>query len=192
MSSVSSWHWPSLAPEKSTLQKAGQKQPAHHTMALVTQHLGNKTLAQPCLELPAQGSPEAVQDPPRFKDLAIPPGLLPGLEVLLQCPPPMEQTHQGLLPASKNLRDAVDWGLERLPSQTEVVEVPTQAPENAHLYRWWETLEQWRAQHLESDSPGFKQSDRQTERQSWVQTPSLLLIVCMNLATFSNFESFLI
>lgn len=110
MSSVSSWHWPSLAPGKSTLQKAGQKQPAHHTKAPVTQHLGNKTLAQPCLEPPAQGSPEPVQDPPRFKDLVIPPGLLPGLEVLLQCPPPMERTHQGLLPASKNLRDAVEWG----------------------------------------------------------------------------------
>lgn len=128
-----------LAPGKSTSQKAGQKEPsgpAHHTMAPVTQHLGNKTLAQPCLEPPAQGSPEAVQDPPRFKDLVIPPGLLPGLEVL-QCPPLMERTHQGLLPASKNLRDAVEWGLERLPSQTEVVGVPTQAPENAHLYRWW-------------------------------------------------------
>lgn len=159
MSSVSSWHLPSLAPGKSTSQKAGQKEPsgpAHCTMASVPQHLGNKTLAQHCLEPPAQGSPEAVQDPPRFKDLVIPPGLLHGLEVLLQCPPPMEPTHQGLLPASKNLQDAVEWGLERLPSQTEVVGVPTRAPVNAHLYRWWETLELWRAQHLESDSLGFK------------------------------------
>ena len=85
MSSVSSWHLPSLAPGKSTSQKAGQKEPsgpAHCTMASVPQHLGNKTLAQHCLEPPAQGSPEAVQDPPRFKDLVIPPGLLHGRQLL--------------------------------------------------------------------------------------------------------------
>lgn len=95
---------PSLAPGKSTLQKAGQERSPQGPFIVQwprSQHLGNKTLAQPCLEPPAPELPGgAGWDPPRFKDLVHHLASLPGLEVLLHCPPPVGPTHQGLsLPA---------------------------------------------------------------------------------------------
>lgn len=177
MSSVSSWHLLPLCPWKVNL---GRRQAQEGALRAHSSDNGpgppapwQQDPGSACLEPPAQGSPEAVQDPPRFKDLVIPPGFLPGLK-FFHCPPAsVGPTHWGLLPA-ENRRDAVEWGsrgcLPRLKPG-----VPTQAPVNAHTCTPGGRL---RA----VESPAFR------VRQSWVQTPSLLLSICINLATLSNFK----
>lgn len=147
-------------------------------MAQVTQHLGNKTLALPCLEPPARAPQKALQDPPRSKNSAsLPTPPLPGSS----SPVPSSDGADSVGTSLPQQESVGQWrkGSGGLPSQAEVMWGPHPSPSECPLVP---LLEDTRA----VENPAFG------VRLSRVQSPSLSFIMCMTLAKFLNFGSILI